>query len=143
MRALDANLLIYAYSSVLPQHHAARAWLEGVLASGQPTGIPWPSLLAFMRIVTNPKFHEQPATFRAAWAQIEEWLALDNVWVPLPTDRHAAVLATLVEEIASPNDVPDAHLAAIAIEHGLELCSSDRDFARYPGLRWSNPLATG
>lgn len=143
MRVLDANLLIYAYSSADPKHHAARAWLEGALASGQPVGIPWPSLLAFLRIVTNPKIHAHPATFRAAWEQIEEWLSLDNVWVPLPTERHATVLASLVEQLSSPQLVPDAHLAAIAIEHGLELCSSDGDFAKFPGLRWSNPLASG
>lgn len=77
-----------------------------------------------------------------AWAQASDWLAADPVWVPLPTQRHAEILGTLLAETgAHSNIVPDAHLAALAIEHGLTLCSADRDFAHFPGLRWINPLA--
>ena len=105
-------------------------------------GLPWPSLLAFLRLVTNQRVFERPASSRAAWQQIEEWLDCPVVWIPAPTDRHRQVLGRLLSEAAvRANLVPDAHLAALAIEHGLVLASTDGDFARFPGLRFENPLA--
>jgi hypothetical protein len=105
-------------------------------------GFPWPSLLAFLRLVTNPRVFERPASPRAAWQQVEEWLDCEAAWIPAPTDRHREVLGRLLGETnASANLVPDAHLAALAIEHGLRLASTDGNFARFAGLHFENPLA--
>jgi len=139
---VDANLLLYAHVSNFPQHETAREWLDGKLNGAAPVGLPWESLLAFLRLVTNPRVFEQPETTTAAWGQVQAWLTCANVWIPLPTERHRAVLGDLLSATgAHANLVPDSHLAALAIEHGLVLCSSDGDFARFPGLRWENPLA--
>jgi uncharacterized protein len=138
---VDANLLLYATNVSSPQHSAARAWLDERLSGTARVGLPWPSLLAFLRIGTNPRIFDRPLTADEAWRQVTDWLASDVAWVPGPTDRHADVLGPLLAAGGvTGNLVPDAHLAALAIEHGLELCSTDRDFARFPGLRWSNPL---
>jgi hypothetical protein len=139
---VDANLLIYSWAEAMPQHEAARAWLDARLNQTARVGMPWPSLLAFVRLVSNPRVFERPSTVSAAWHQVEEWLECDSTWIPAPTDRHSQVLGSLIEGTPMrSNLVPDAHLAALAIEHGLELCSTDGDFARFKGLRWSNPLA--
>lgn len=141
MILVDANLLIYARVSSMPQHHAARTWLESVLNGPSPVGFPWPSLLAFVRLVTNRRVFERPESMVDAWAQAREWLACERAWVPGPTDAHAEVLGSLIPEIAGrPELVPDAHLAALAIEHGLIVCSADGDFARFSRVRWENPL---
>lgn len=104
--------------------------------------MPWPSLLGFVRPVTNPRIFGRPSAMSAAWRQVESWLVGDTVWIPLPTDRHRKVLAALIPAAEGrANLVPDAHLAALAIEHGLTLCSADGDFARLEGLAWENPLA--
>ena len=140
---LDANLLIYAYVQSVPQHEAAQSWLEQHLAQPQPPlGLPWPSLLAFVRIVTNPRAFARPVPVTRAWQQVEQWLQCACVWIPLPTDRHVTVLGALIQTGTSEHTklVSDAHLAALAIEHALTLYSTDRDFARFPGLRWENPL---
>jgi toxin-antitoxin system PIN domain toxin len=101
-------------------------------------------LLGFIRIVTNPRIFERPHSTQRAWEQVGEWLDNRTVWVPKPTERHREVLASLlVSTGATGNLVMDAHLAALAIEHGLILCSADTDFARFPRLRWQNPLAAG
>lgn len=106
-----------------------------------PVGLPWPSLLAFLRIVTNPRIFEKPESVMSAWGQVEAGLSCPNVWIPQPGEGHRALLARLPGQMSGgSNLVPDAHLAALAIEHGLTLCSTDGDFARFPGLRWMNPL---
>jgi hypothetical protein len=139
---IDANLLVYAHVRSFPQHAGAREWLDRELSGAAPVGLPWPSLLAFLRIVTNPRIFERPEPMSAAWHQVGAWLATDVAWIPQPTDRHAEVLGTLLESAGvHANLVPDAHLAALAIEHGLRLCSADGDFARFPELRWLNPLS--
>ena len=138
---LDANLLIYAHVDSLQQHPAARRWLDEQLTRTPRVGLPWASLVAFMRVVTNPRIFEQPESMVDAWAQVRAWLSCDSVWLPAPGDRHADILGEL---LAGPgvkaNLVHDAHLAALAIEHGLALCSTDGDFARFSGLEWRNPL---
>ena len=143
MILIDANILIYASNAETDQHAAAYDWLDGQLAGSAPVGLPWASLLAFLRIATNPRAFRSPLTMSTAWEQVSSWLSVETVWAPEPTDRHAAVLANL---LALPgvhgNLVPDAHLAALAIEHGLTLCSTDGDFARFPGLNWRDPLAS-
>lgn len=142
MILVDANLLVYAHVRDLPQHSAAHAWLDRQLNSLPRVGLPWPSLLAFVRLVTNPRIFENPSTVAAAWGQVESWLTAPDAWIPLPGDRHAAILGRLVG--ADPglraDLIPDAHLAALALEHGLTLCSCDGDFARFPDLAWNNPL---
>ena len=142
MILVDANLLVYARVAGFPQHDAARRWLDARLNGTVRVGLPWPSLLAFVRLVSNPRIFERPDSIAAAWQQVEEWLDRAPVWIPSPTDQHREVLGSLLESAAQrANLVPDAHLAALAIEHGLRLCTTDGDFARFPGLRWENPLA--
>ena len=142
MILVDANLLLYAKISDYPQHQAAHDWLDGKLNGSARVGLPWPSLLAFLRITTNPRLFERPLSVSAAWDQVEQWLAIPQVWIPQPTARHAEVLGELLHDsnLAGPL-VSDADLAVLAIEHGLVLCSTDGDFARFRSLRWENPIA--
>jgi len=138
---VDANLLIYAAASQAPQHAAAREWLDEQLNGARRVGLPWPVLLAFMRIASNPRLFRPAVPVSAAWALVEQWLDLEVVWTPSPTERHRAVLSDLIPQLGEDSKlVSDAHLAALAIEHGLTLCSTDGDFARFRGLRWQNPL---
>jgi hypothetical protein len=95
-----------------------------------------------MRIITNARVFERPLSIQKAWAQAEAWLGAPASWVPTPGGQHAAIFASLLPQVSRPNLVPDAHLAALAIEHGLTLCSTDGDFARFEDLRWENPLAS-
>lgn len=143
MILVDANLLVYAHVRSFPQHEGARAWLDDQLNGPAPVGLPWPSLLAFSRLVTNPRVFEQPEPMADAWAQVLAWLGCETAWIPRPSERHAELLGELLSVPGvHANLVPDAHLAALALEHGLTVCSTDGDFARFPRLRWLNPLAT-
>jgi toxin-antitoxin system PIN domain toxin len=142
MILVDANLLIYAHVREFAEHSAARVWLDEQLNEQPRVGLPWPSLLAFMRIITNGRVFERPLSSQKAWAQVEAWLDAPASWIPTPGTQHAAILASLVPQISRPHLVPDAHLAALAIEHGLTLCSTDGDFARFEDLAWENPLAS-
>lgn len=141
MILIDANLLVYAHVSAFPQHQRARDWLDRQLSGSAPVGLPWPSLLGFLRLVTNPRVFQRPEPMSAAWQQVGAWLGAEAAWIPQATERHREVLGGLLAGGAQANLVPDAHLAALAIEHGLLLCSADGDFARFPNLRWQNPLA--
>ena len=142
MILVDANLLIYAHVNSFAQHERAREWLDERLNGPAPVGLPWESLLAFLRLVTNPRVFERPEPIADAWRQALAWLAGERSWVPLPGERHDEVLGTLLGAPGvQANLVQDAHLAALAIEHGLVLCTTDGDFARFPGLRWENPLS--
>lgn len=141
MIVVDANLLVYARVTDFPDHEKARVWLDQRLNGTVGVGLPWQSLLAFVRLVTNPRVFRRPMPMDAAWLQVREWLACAPVWSPSPTDRHADILEGLLDRIdGKSNLVPDAHLAALAMEYGLVLQSTDHDFARFPGLRWENPL---
>ncbi|HEV3072737.1 MAG TPA: type II toxin-antitoxin system VapC family toxin [Solirubrobacteraceae bacterium] len=140
MILLDANILIYASIESFPQHEACRAWLENAFARPAKVGLPWPSLLGFVRIVTNPRILDPPTSTRAAWARVEQWLKQPNAWIPAPTDRHRTMLSTLLGEDVRGDLIPDAHMAALALEHGLTVCSTDSDFARFAEVRWQNPL---
>ena len=141
MILVDANLLLYAANRDAPEHERARAWLDEQLNGTTRVGLPWPSLLAFIRIVTNPVILRRPVMAADAWRQVRDWLGCEVAWIPLPGAGHADVLGKLLEEpFVTSRLVPDAHVAALAIEHGLTLCSTDGDFARFPGLRWENPL---
>jgi toxin-antitoxin system PIN domain toxin len=124
----------------MPQHDASRAWLEERLGGTPKVGLPWYSLLAFLRIVTNPRLFQPPTRMSSAWRSVEQWLDQPPAWIPEPTDRHSSILSQLLSDEVHGDLVPDAHLAALSIEHGLTLCSTDGDFARFPGVRWENPL---
>lgn len=127
---------------VYPQHASAHAWLNEQINGAAPVGLPWMSLLAFLRISTNPRVYERPTTVEDACLQVSEWLSLEAVWIPQPGEGHASLLLSLLKDLGTrANLTSDAHLAALAVEHGLVLCSADRDFARFSGLRWTNPLA--
>ena len=142
MILVDANLLLYAANRDAPEHDVARSWLDERLNGTVRVGLPWPSILAFVRIASNPAILQRAVTPAVAWRQMQQWLARDVVWIPLPGAAHVDVLTAFVEQrVMSSRLVPDAHLAALAIEHGLTLCSTDGDFARFPGLKWENPLA--
>jgi hypothetical protein len=139
---IDVNILVYATNSAAAQHPAAREWLNRRLSDTNRVGLPWASLLGFLRLATGARIFPRPLTMANAWKQVSQWLDSEPVWIPLPTERHAEVLGKLLAEPGvHGNLVPDAHLAALAIEHGLTLCSTDGDFARFPRLKWLNPLA--
>ncbi len=143
MILVDANLLLYAYNPSLERHVAAKTWIEGLFSGPETVALPWPVLLAFLRIVTNPRAFERPLAIDEARSIVEEWLGLPTVVVPNPGERHWAILSSLLDTTRPRGAlVMDAHLAALAIEHAAELCSTDRDFSRFPGLRWRNPLAS-
>ena len=140
MILVDANLLVYAHVRGTPHHERARDWLDGVLSGRVRVGLPWPSLLAFVRLVTNPRVFNSPEPVAEAWAVVEAWLEAAPVWIPGPGERHHELLGGLMRTVTRSSLVPDAHLAALAIEHGLVLQTTDGDFARFAGLRWENPI---
>ena len=138
---VDANILLYAVDVGSPFHNAARGWLEDALNGPRRIGLPWPTLTAFLRISTHPRASSDPLTTGEAWELIADWLAAEPTWIPNPTPRHADVLQRLVVDgDLRGNLVTDAHLAALAIEHGVGVCSADSDFARFPVLSWVNPV---
>ncbi|HEU4910524.1 MAG TPA: TA system VapC family ribonuclease toxin [Actinomycetes bacterium] len=142
MRLLDVNLLIYAVDEAAPRHRAARAWVEDALSGTETVALPWTVLLAFLRLSTRSSLFEHPLTVPEALDLVDGWLAQPCVAVVHPGARHAAVLRDLLTDLGAGGGlVTDAHLAAMAIEHGALLCSTDRDFGRFPGLRWADPLA--
>ena len=142
MILLDANLLLYAYDDESPRHDAARRWVEAVLSGDEAVGFPLVTLIAFLRIATNPAVYRRPLTPARAVEIVSSWLARPNVSVAAPSERHWAILADTLERGQARGPlVVDAHLAALAIEHGATLASTDRDFARFPGLRFRDPLA--
>ena len=141
MTILDANLLLYAYNADAPQQPAAARWLQQLWESGETVALPWMTLWAFLRICTNPRIWENPRPAQDAFALIREWLAQPGVVVPQPGPRHAEILELLVvNHGAAGARLTDAALAALAIEHGATLASTDQDFRRFPGLRWIDPL---
>lgn len=138
---IDANLLLFAADSLAPFHAGAATWLQEQLNGDRRVGIPWESLTAFVRIATHPRASDHPLKPAEAWRFVTDWLASPTVWIPTATERHEHVLGGLIDRYQlTGNLVPDAHLAAIAIEHGLEVCSADTDFARFTEIRWRNPL---
>lgn len=138
---VDANILLYAAHASAPEHARAAAWLETRLNGERRVGLPWESLTAFLRIATHPRAFARPLRPDEAWGLVSDWLAAPMAWVPQPTDSHADVLGALVHRYhLSGRLIPDGHLAALAIQHGLEVCSADTDFARFTEIRWVNPL---
>ncbi len=141
MMLVDANLLLYAVNSAAVQHAAARRWLDTTLSGTEETGFAWPVILAFLRIATHPGLFPRPLSVRAATAKMQAWLAQPVARVIDPGAEHWAHLAELLQRTqCAGNLIQDAHLAALAIEYGATLCSTDADFSRFPALKWLNPL---
>ena len=138
----DVNLLLYAYFEEFPQHRAARQWWEDTVNGIEPVGLPWSVIIGFVRVATRRKELSNPITALQAMAIVDGWLAHTHIAPLHPQSRHRSILATLATTTTvEDNLVPDAHIAAIAIEHNAEVHTNDRDFRRFPGLRWRNPLA--
>lgn len=141
MKLVDANLLLYAMDASSPRHDAARRWLEAMLSGAETFAFTWDVLLAFVRIGTRPAVFERPLDADEALDVVDGWLAQPCATIVHPTDRHAAVLRELLRPVGTGGNLTtDAHLAALAVEHGAELCSCDADFSRFAGLRWRDPL---
>jgi toxin-antitoxin system PIN domain toxin len=137
----DVNLFLYAYDSSSPRHEVARDWLEQTLSGAETVGLSWIVLLAFIRLSTRPIVFERPLDADTAIELVESWLGQPCVTAINPTERHAAVLRELLLPLGTAGNLTtDAHLAALAIEHGALLCSCDADFSRFQGLRWTDPL---
>jgi toxin-antitoxin system PIN domain toxin len=142
VKLVDANLLVYGINEDAPLHERARGWLEGALVGQETVAMTWPVLLAFLRLTTRRAVFPRPLTVEQAIGIVDEWLALPSVVIVHPGQRHWAILREFLTVTGSAGNLTsDAHLAAIAVEHGAELCSTDGDFARFPGLRWRNPIS--
>ena len=141
MKLPDVNLLLYAVDEEAPKHERGRAWLEETLSGTEAVGFAWAVLLGFLRISTSAAILERPLDPGEALDYVDGWLDQPCAAVVAPTERHPALLRELLEPLgAAGNLTSDAHLAALAIEHGAELCSCDSDFSRFEGLRWTDPL---
>jgi toxin-antitoxin system PIN domain toxin len=141
VKILDANILLYAYGAASPHHAKAREWLEEAFSGTEPVGLPWPTLAAFLRIVTNPRLPGFRRSLEEAVRAVDEWLEQPNVRVLAPSDEHWALFRRMIFEGQAPGPmISDAEISALTIEYGGVLYTTDRDFARFPGLRWTNPL---
>jgi toxin-antitoxin system PIN domain toxin len=141
MILLDANLLIYAANEDAPLNRKAKTWLESVLSGQETVGFPWNVLLAFLRLTTRSGLFRHPLPIDTAFDLVASWLDQSPAAIVHPGPRHLSALRMLLLPLGTAGNLTsDAHLAAMAIEYGAELCSSDADFARFHGLRWRNPL---
>jgi hypothetical protein len=141
MIVLDVNLLLYAYDGRATPHDRARLWWQSVISGPELIGLPWQTIHGFLRIATDPRISGNQAPMEQALALVEQWLNLPNVRVLAPGERHWSLRRRmLLEGQARGPLAADAQLAALTIEHGGVLHTTDRDFARFPGLRWVNPL---
>jgi uncharacterized protein len=137
----DANLLIYAYDRSSKSHQAAREWWESTLSGAEPVGVPWIVVLAFVRLVTHPILSSNPMTARQARQAVDSWLGVDHVRLLTPQKTTFELFFDLLEQVnTGGNLTTDAMIAALAIEHGGNVRSTDTDFSRFPGLHWENPL---
>lgn len=141
MIIIDANLLLYAYHEAAVQHVRARDWLQSTLNGSETVGLPWAVVLSFLRISTDLRIMDPPMPSDVALAIVDELLARSTVLLLRPETSHWHALSSAIREGRCRGRlIPDAHLAALAIERGALLCSSDHDFARFRGLRWLDPL---
>ena len=141
MIVADANLLIYSYDTDSPHHRKSRAWVEKTFSNIEPVGLPWQTVTAFLRVTTNRRLPGLHLTVEQATEVVETWLEQPNVRIIVAGDDHWSVLKrAIVEGSASGPLVSDAELVALTVEYGGTLYTADRDFARFPGLRWKNPL---
>jgi uncharacterized protein len=143
MILIDANLLIYSVNKDASEYEAAHEWLESTISDAETIGLAWIVILTFVRVTTMPRLFRRPLTVREAVQTVESWLEQPGVTVVHPGERHARILHDLLLKVGTAaNLTTDAHIAALAIEHYAELCTVDRDFAKFPGLRWRNPLSS-
>jgi toxin-antitoxin system PIN domain toxin len=141
VKLLDLNLLLYAHHSGANEHARALSWLTRLLEGHEGIGFSWMTLLGFLRLATTPKILADPYQLHEAIDIVTDWLTRDNVSVISPTDRHWEILSSLLPKNRVRGSlITDAHLAALAIEHGATLCTNDRDFLRFPGLKLEFPL---
>jgi toxin-antitoxin system PIN domain toxin len=141
MILLDANLLIYAVNADAPLNRKAKSWLESALSGQETVGFPWDVPLAFLRLTTRPGLFRRPLAVDTAFDLVASWLDQPSAAIAHPGPRHLQLVRELLRPLGTGGNLTsDAHLAALAIEHGAELCSSDSDFARFHGLKWRNPL---
>jgi uncharacterized protein len=141
MILIDANVLLYAYDTASVHHEAARRWLETTLSEPEPIGLTWMALLAFLRVGTNPRLRRDALSLAEAAAIVADWLERPMVVLLNPSERHWEILRDMMNKGQAHGPlIMDAHMAALAIEHGATLATSDRDFTRFPGLRILNPL---
>ena len=141
MILIDANLLIYAVNEQAPLHRKAKAWMETTLSGPETVGLPWTVLLAFLRLTTRAGVFKSPLTVDSSLDVIDSWLNQPAVVTIEPTAQHFRILRDLIAPVGTGGNLTsDAHLAALAVEHGAILCSTDADFARFPRVRWRNPL---
>ncbi len=137
----DINLLLYAHDSASRRHQAARAWWEALMNGTETVGLPWIAILGFIRISTHAKILDNPLDVGGACRRVRSWLDRPQTALIHPGTRHADILFGLIEVVGTAGNLTtDAHLAALAIEHQAEMHSTDADMARFPGLRWTNPL---
>lgn len=137
----DVNVLLYAHNASHPRHNAARKWWDGALSGDEPVGLPWVGVLGFLRLSTSRVVFREPLTVDEAIGYVEAWLAQPHVRVVQPGHRHPEHLFAFLRALGVAGSLTtDAHLAAVAIEHGCTLYSTDADFSRFPGLDWRNPL---
>lgn len=140
----DLNVLVYAYNADSLRHEAAKLWWEDTLNGQRPIGFAWATLLGFLRVMTQRRILERPMKTADAIRTVSDWLAQPGVQIVTPGDGHARILFDLIGEAGTAGNLTtDAHLAALAIEYQAEIASADTDFARFPRLRWFNPLAAG
>lgn len=137
----DLNLILHAHNQASALHLPAKGWWEALLSDQRPVALSWVVILGFVRLSTHRSVFQEPLPVSAACGEVRAWLAQPQVLVLEPGRRHASILFDLLEGVGTAGNLTtDAHLAALAIEHQCELCSTDSDFARFPGLRWTNPL---
>ena len=142
MILVDANLLLYAEDSLSELHERTRIWWDEQLSGSAVVCLCWPVVTAFIRIGTNARLHQRPLTMGEAVERVQSWFDQPYVRMIHPSDQHWAIFQRMLRDgKALGNLVPDAHLAALAIEHNCVLKTSDADFARFKGLRWNNPIA--
>jgi len=136
----DVNVLIHAHNADSTVHERARAWWDASLAGAEGIGLAWATMLGFVRIATNRKVVARPLPVREVMERLQAWMALPQVHIAQPSDTHFARLRTELERLGTAGNLTtDAHLAVLAMERGYVLYSTDTDFARFPGLRWTNP----
>ena len=137
----DVNLLVFAYHEQSPNHESARQWWEGLVNGTETVGIPWAVSMGFVRLMANPRILDSPMTPSLALDHVKSWFQFAHIRPLDPEANHLTHLQNILNTSGSgANLVPDAHIAALAIEHQAVLHSYDSDFGRFPGLQWHNPL---